>query len=171
MKPITLCLFAFALFFIGCKKNNVILGGTKDVAYHYEYQDNTELIKNVDSISPDRNFEYYTIEHGKYRVFQYRIEYGLNNQVYDDEFVEDVTFQIPMNVDHFILKNDELKSANVIYKSNGAWGGVPVVMVTSGVIFGQKNDNDKWDITINIKVPERWEEEKGIYTDTLFVKI
>lgn len=100
--------------------------------------------------------EFYQIEEGQGTVAVYRHVGAQSNSVYDDEFMETLSFELPTDGDEFSLKDAQLGQIKAFYKQEGAWPMNPSGVVMKGSISGGKISSNfgitDWEVSIDIEM-------------------
>lgn len=133
----SICLFITSCNYYHCSPEN----------FMYELDENKNSFITYDSVSQQNS---YLVEDGDGLFFRYSHS-GLDcNNIQDDEWGEHINFEIPMNVDSFEYTDDELATANCVYREYGSWVDHTVVRVTEGSISGERQADNSWEITVNV---------------------
>lgn len=78
-----------------------------------------------------------------------------SDQVYDDEYGEQLSFELPTDKNQFVYSNEALTNLKVYFQQYGAWVSHGTVDVVSGTISGNQLDGEfssVWRIGIDIEV-------------------
>jgi hypothetical protein len=105
-------------------------------------------------ITPDTNIEYFEIVTGNKIVFTLNHSGFQCDQVYDDEWGEQVVFQVDGNLNNFVMKDNELERNMCFYGQFGAWVNHKKSIINAGLVEGEKIDEDEWSVNLNIKLSE-----------------
>lgn len=115
-----------------------------------------ELFNNSAIVSVQTgDIEYYKVEAGEGSVAVYRFNASQSNDIYDDEFVESMTFELPEDRNTFSLKDEELVELRAFYRQEGAWPANLPNAVIKGTISGTRNviaGTDRWEVSIDIEM-------------------
>jgi len=111
-------------------------------------------------------FDFHSISDGDMIVFIYWHMAPDCRDVDDDEYGEELIFQIPRNLTEFQFTNEELTEAQCRYREFGAWAIPYTAPVTEGIISGLKTSDDRWEIRVSVaiikqfgRIPDRIEFE------------
>jgi hypothetical protein len=100
--------------------------------------------------------EFYQLEEGQGTVAVYRHVAAQSNSVYDDEFMETLSFELPTDGDGFSLKDGQLEQIKAFYRQEGAWPMNPPGAVMKGTISGSKISGNlgitDWEVNIDIEM-------------------
>lgn len=102
---------------------------------------NTELQKNV-----------YDIINGDQLVFAYIHAGAECDDILDDEWGEQLLFEIDPGVSEFDLTDNEILTTNCFYNQFGAWVSHEQIEVNKGRIQGVKISETQWDINVSVEV-------------------
>ena len=107
----------------------------------------------IEKIPDANNFDFQVVSGNK-------IVFTLNHcgpqcdKVYDDEWAEQVVFQIEGNPISFAIEDIELEEASCLYRQLGAWVNQDRSFISRGSIHGEKISEDEWSIKLRIEFPE-----------------
>lgn len=127
-------------------------------------------------ITVEYNNEYtrndYTIDNGQKRLFEYNHSGEQSNNVYDDEWSEELKFTIDENVADFELTDEEILEINCFYQEFGAWVRHNQYQIKDGKITGKKISTTEWKITVDVLTTPLFDDEQpkrveftAIFTD------
>lgn len=136
---IALCLILFCL---SCKKNN--LSTCTDDSYAYEIL----AASKIDTITTQGGF-YYQVNSGNDLVFRYTHNGPDCKNIADEEYTENLVFQVPSAATSFEYRNDQLKNASC-YFNRVCFCPMNTIAINSGFIKGTKISATKWNVEINI---------------------
>ncbi|NLP58762.1 hypothetical protein [Lutibacter sp. B1] len=138
-------------FLIGCKKNDNVK--YFDEAAQYIFHKNSEI-----NISESNGVNYTDIKSGNKIVFKYKYEEEDNPMIEDDEFSEEIIFEIDPTINSFVINNNDFKKSNALYSLQCNCDSSGNFSVTKGEIKGEKLNEDKWKIDINIVIQTKQNE-------------
>jgi hypothetical protein len=121
----------------------------------YVYQENMR----VDSTKIVSGMDYDINDSGKQDVLLYRYTTGMNNNIYDDEYTFNIWIPTDSGATKFNYVNGQLKEHLCFYESAGAWTGEPATLLDKGTIYGIKNSDGSWDVTIDVTLQRKSESE------------
>ncbi len=105
-------------------------------------------------ITPDTNIEYFDIVEGNSIVFTLNHSGFQCDQVYDDEWGEQVVFHVAGNLSNFTIQDSELEKAMCFYSQFGAWVNHKKSRINAGQVEGERIDEGEWSVTLSIELPE-----------------
>ena len=106
---------------------------------YYEVGDNNEEVVNG-----------LTIRSGTLRVFEMQYMFDDEPNISDDELTEYLRFEVPMDLDSFLLSTDtELADAQAYWLRSCFCAG-PLAHSVSGSIEGSRIDEDTFEVTVDL---------------------
>ena len=102
---------------------------------------NTELQKNV-----------FSITNGNQLLLTYTHVGAQCDDIIDDEWGEQLFFEIDSEITAFDLNDDEILTTNCFYREFGAWVSHEQIEVNKGRIDGVKISETQWDINVSVEV-------------------
>ena len=90
------------------------------------------------------------IKPGDNLVFQYEYVKNDNPNIADDEYTERIIFEIPANIDSFVISGEDLKKSNAVFGVFCFCLDHGYFWIDDGCIKGEKVDDKHWNIAINI---------------------
>ncbi len=97
-------------------------------------------------------FDFHTISNGDMIVFIYWHMAPDCRDIDDDEYGEELIFQIPKNLTEFQFTNDELVEAQCRYREFGAWAIPYTAPITEGTLSGRKTSDESWEIEVSVQI-------------------
>ena len=144
MKLILLIL-VLGLWFFSCKKVGVNDCSKDD--YKYDFMNSSK----IDTTS-DMGRLFYQINPGSNIVFRYTHIGPHCNNIADEGYTDYVVFQVPSSTTSFIYQDSQLSGMLVLF--NRVCFCVPGAhSVVSGTVKGTKISSSKWNIEINVALP------------------
>ncbi len=101
----------------------------------------------------------YNIINGNKILFKYNLNGAQCDNIIDDEWGENLIFQIENNNTDFEFIDNEILSTNCFYQQYGAWVAHNKYEVKNGIIKGEKISKTEWEITVNIETTPIFENE------------
>ena len=95
---------------------------------------------------------HYTIEDGEDIVFIYSFIGAQCDHIADDEYGENVIFQIDPEIEEFSYEDEELSEIKAHFKSVGAWVSRPAISIEDGVISGERLNSTLYHVNIDVSV-------------------
>lgn len=141
--------YFFIVFLItisACKKSNT--GNCTPEKKEYTFQAGKQ-IDHQKRITTDTTFEYYTfsVKDGDKNVFNFTWQFQDCLEVADDEGSRIILFEMPQNVNSFLLKDSaDLRTAKVLVNYACFCYPSGPVLVTRGTIEGQKKSGNVWHL-------------------------
>ena len=108
-----------------------------------------EIVEVVSQHFPEN---VYTIVDGNKLVFSYNHVGFQCDDVYDDEWGEELTFQIDSTVAEFNWVDSQIETAQCFYRQYGAWVNAQQIRINKGTVEGIKISSNRWSIKVNIEV-------------------
>jgi len=133
------------LLSISCKKGST--NNCTDDKYTYEFQE----AARIDTLTIQGGL-FYQINPGNNIVFNYTHTGPNCKNLADEEYVENLVFQIPAGTTNFIFQNNQITNAFCFFKKTCFCNNFALPVI-SGNIKGTKISTVKWKIEINIDVP------------------
>ena len=124
--------------------------------YEFSFMNNTILNINT---SDDKITNVYFIDQIGKTAFSYTYSYNEDPLITDDSLEESIFFEIDNNITKFIISDDNLRKAKVIYGKNCFCSNAGFQIVENGCIKGEKID-DEWQIDINILLDDDFNSSK-----------
>ena len=140
---IAICSF---LFLVACKKEGVNPTNCRSGKCTYEMFENSQLAVTLGTF-PGEGFV--DIESGDHRVFQYSYEANDNPRISDDEYWEDIYFEIPSDVEEFEYRDAEMLDQNLVFQPS-CFCLIETVLITKGSIKGKRLSDNRWEIEMDI---------------------
>ncbi len=140
---ISSAVFAITFLFIACQNNNC----------HGDKED--FIILENKSISIDSSnvfFQHYFVEEGDFLVFQYTHAIAQCDNILDDEWAEELSFEVKDSLDSFNYTDATLNQAKCFVRESGAWVNGQTNPIMKGSISGTKQNENTWDVSIAIIV-------------------
>ncbi len=114
----------------------------------------------------------YSVIDGNKLLFKYYHVGAQCDFISDDEWGEELTFQVEKNSANFEFVDDEILLTNCFYQQFGAWVMHSQYPIKNGMIKGEKISGNEWRITVNIETTPLFQNEpsrKIEFTET-FIK-
>jgi len=127
---------------VSCKKNDCT-----PAKYGYTYSES----KKIDTIQIGGNLLSTQVNPGTNIVFSYSLV-AVSCPYRMDGGGERLIFEIPAGTISFNYSNADLKSITCYYENSPVGG---LTKVTQGTLKGKKISNNKWDIDVNLDMPNR----------------
>lgn len=83
-------------------------------------------------------------------VFQYEFVRNDSPQVADDEYTEYILFEIPADLDSFIISGEDLQKSNAVFGAFCFCADRGYFWIGDGCIKGERVNHSTWNIAINI---------------------
>lgn len=166
-------LFPFLLFsflpilFLQCDKIPIDFEGENCIDGMPDFQPETtnnqeydfRFFKNASlKIDEDDRINGVDIVPGDQLVFQY--EYVKNDSPFiaDDEYTERILFEIPADLDSFIISGEDLKKSNAVFGAFCFCANTGYFWIDNGCIKGERVNGSTWNIAVNISAQaSQWE--------------
>lgn len=87
---------------------------------------------------------------GENLVFRYRFIGENDPDIADEEFSEDIIFEIDPSLNNFSYANDELAGINTHFTLYCFCGNIGSILITEGLIQGEKNNDSSWSISLDV---------------------
>lgn len=118
-----------------------------DGACHFE-------ILNQSRLNVQENQGYLSLQtaKGSNLVFCYRYEKADQPNLADDEYKEELFFEIPSGLDSFELQDEKLERANATFGRLCFCADGGYHKITKGKISGKKIRNGSWEISCNLEI-------------------
>lgn len=104
--------------------------------------------------TPEENVTYFEIVAGNCRVFTLNHSGFQCDKVYDDEWGEQVVFQVDGNLNSFSIQENEFEKALCFYGQYGAWTNHRQDLISFGSIEGERIDEEEWSVCLRVVLPE-----------------
>jgi hypothetical protein len=105
--------------------------------------------RKIDIEGRDENLSY-EIEEGKNLVFHYRYQADDDPLISDDEYVEEIWFEIESDETEFLYQNKALKDLNALYSFSCFCIDTGPRRVVEGSIQGKQRSSDSWEISLQL---------------------
>ncbi|MDP5169830.1 MAG: hypothetical protein NWR72_06270 [Bacteroidia bacterium] len=141
----SLLLLTALLFLSSCKETGIDPTTCRDGKCTYTFEGGKQV-----NLFGDSTNQYVEIINGDKLVFQYQYLKNEKANIADDEYTENIYFEIDPSVDAFSYSGkEELESINLIMQ---AICFCPVIIATpqSGSISGKKINDNTWEIDLNV---------------------
>lgn len=158
MKFLKITFLSLLLAFNSCGSDDDATVVEEETNITYQFQDNLEIVDlpiEIMESESDNNqivnepFDYFTIQEGAYIIFRYREVLPDNPDIADDEITKELLFQIDNTLETFTFNDEELKELPVLY-STLCFCDIRPFKISSGRISGIKNNENSWDIAIQV---------------------
>ena len=146
-------LFLIFIICISCNLNNNIT----PKSFTYEFSENSQIV-----INNDQGYEFISIEGGESLVFKYRYTADDDEEIADDEYSEILYFEIDKNLNNFSYSNDDLLNLQMYMQRFCFCPSIPIIQISIGNIFGTKQSNGNWNISLSINF--EWGEQSETIT-------
>ncbi|MCM5664001.1 hypothetical protein [Galbibacter mesophilus] len=146
MKNFKLILVVLTLVFISCSKSD---NNTDSYIYHFFKDKNLSIISNNETY-----IKYGEIDDGDNLVFEYRYTTQGEADIIDDEYFENIRFEIHSNLNEFNFTNEELitNSKIVLWKGCNCFFEYDPEkdILPTGTISGKRLSDTEWNISIDV---------------------
>ena len=92
----------------------------------------------------------HNIINGENRLFEYNHSGAQCDDIYDDEWAENLTFRINNETTNFEFTNGEIITTNCFYQETGAWVLHNPYQINDGTIKGEKISESEWKIIVSV---------------------
>lgn len=98
----------------------------------------------------ESGFTFSHITSGSKTVFKYQYSIDPEEWIADDEYAEEILFEIEPGIDAFLISGSDLKRSTALFGQYCfcTWAGN--IPITTGCIKGEKINDEEWKIDINI---------------------
>jgi len=148
-----------ALFTIQCDKPPIDFEGencidgmpdfapinTNNNEYDFSFFEDSQL-----SVQESDRIDGVEIVSGDRLVFQYEYVKDDKPNIADDEYTERILFEIPTELDSFILSGEDLKSSDAVFGAFCFCLDRGYFWINEGCIKGEKVNENTWNIAINV---------------------
>jgi len=151
--------------------------GVNPASTSYQFQRNTQIIFNSDTIdfidvNGDSAFyvhRFTTVEPGENIVFEYTYISEDDVDIADDEYVEHLRFEVPMNNSSISATDEVLTNlkTNLAYSCFCPIDGP--ILITKGFIEGQQTNENEWNIELELEFDLYGEPSKRVIAETFTV--
>ncbi|MEM6347498.1 MAG: hypothetical protein AAF927_26665 [Bacteroidota bacterium] len=161
-------LFALCLTLISCSTN--LPGELKEYSCRsgdctYSFQENKQIEIIEDSTNQST---FINIQEGDKIVFKYQYVADEEPNIADDEYLENIYFEIEPNAETFSFTDEQLADAKLVIQPVCFCPPV-VIEPRSGILSGTRLDESTWEVTLDATY-QLYNETNEISFDKKFVK-
>lgn len=146
MKKILLFTFLFCFSFSSCEDED---SPCDSETFTSKLIPGKEILVEFDTELNRNNF---IVTAGNNLLFEHIHGGAQCDHISDDEWSEVLIFQIDKNLSFFRFEDEEILSTHAFYRQIGAWVVSIPYGVNSGVISGEKLNENQWRVTVDIEV-------------------
>jgi len=137
----------FVLVFLGCSDDKANDNGCDDDIITATILDNSNILVTYND-EFDRND--FSIVAGNKLVFTYDFTAAQCDDISDDEFGQVLNFELPLNSSSFVASDADILGLDAYSYRYGAWVSSNRFQIQQGTIAGEKLDDNRWEITVNV---------------------
>lgn len=117
--------------------------------FHATIASGKEIVEVVSQYFPEN---VYTIVDGNKLVFSYNHSGFQCDDAIDDEWAEELTFQVDPTISEFNWVDSQIETGHCFYRQYGAWVNAQQIRIHKGTIQGVKISPNRWSIKASIEV-------------------
>lgn len=87
---------------------------------------------------------------GNNLVFEYRMEEGDDPDIADDEYVETILFEIPLDATSFQYTDEEILDTKMYFSQFCYCDPIGSIQISKGVLKGEKQNDNSWSIELDV---------------------
>ncbi|MEL6694704.1 MAG: hypothetical protein AAFV78_13670 [Bacteroidota bacterium] len=152
MKRVLLIISVVMIALVGCKQEGFvptrcsIEEGRRGQCTYKVFENRSIEILPGDSLDME---SFVRVNVGDKRVFEFDFTGNQDDLIADDEYGESIWFEVPMDLESFEYKDEELKDIQLTFRPS-CFCLIETVSVDQGKVKGKKLGDKRWEIEIDI---------------------